>query len=169
MKSIAIIVIALCACRQERYLEERGIAPKGGERIAIQTSPLAAGRGVPTRDVANPYEGNVHAVQEGKQFYIWFNCAGCHGAIGGGAIGPPLRDRDWIYGSSSAQIYHSIVEGRPQGMPAYRGVPEESLWKLVAFVRSLGEHPTEEPGAVATEPEKLQRETQSKEAPHGAK
>ena len=34
-------------------------------------------------------------------------------------MGPSLRDADWIYGSSPANIYSSISEGRAKGMPAW--------------------------------------------------
>ena len=69
-----------------------------------------------------------------------FNCAGCHGGAGGGGIGPPLADAQWIYGDSPANIYASIVQGRPNGMPAFGpSLQGEAVWKLAAYVRSLSE------------------------------
>ena len=41
--------------------------------------------------------------------------------MGGGGIGPPLMDDRWIYGSAPENIYASIVQGRPNGMPAWGG------------------------------------------------
>ena len=35
---------------------------------------------------------------QGKRLFSWYNCIGCH-ANGGGGIGPPLMDDEWIYGS----------------------------------------------------------------------
>ena len=65
------------------------------------------------------------------------NCTGCH-AHGGGAIGPPLMDDNWIYGSQPDQIFSTIVEGRPNGMPSFRGkLPDYEIWQLAAYVRSL--------------------------------
>ena len=65
------------------------------------------------------------------------NCTGCH-AHGGGAIGPPLMDDSWIYGSHPDQIFATIVEGRPNGMPSFRGkLPDYEIWQLAAYVRSL--------------------------------
>ena len=49
-----------------------------------------------------PYDGNAYAVSEGKRLYNQFNCSGCH-FQGGGGIGPPLMDADWIYGSAPAE------------------------------------------------------------------
>ena len=65
------------------------------------------------------------------------NCYGCH-ANGGGAIGPALMDDKWIYGSQPDQIFATIVEGRPNGMPAFHGkLPDYQVWQLAAYVRSL--------------------------------
>jgi cytochrome c oxidase cbb3-type subunit III len=83
------------------------------------------------------YEYNAYAISEGKRLYEWFNCSGCH-AHGGGAIGPALMDDKWVYGSDPARIYETIVAGRPNGMPAFRTVPDQQVWQLVAYVRSLG-------------------------------
>jgi cytochrome c oxidase cbb3-type subunit III len=139
LRTAALLALALPACREERIYTERLVPGHTGEALPVHTTSLFAGQAVPTPSVRNPYEGNVHATRDGERLYLWFNCAGCHGAIGGGGIGPPLRDRDWIYGGTDLQIYRSIVEGRPQGMPSYRGVSEDALWRLVAYVRSLGE------------------------------
>jgi cytochrome c oxidase cbb3-type subunit 3 len=75
---------------------------------------------------------------QGRQLFMSFNCAGCHGASGGGGIGPPLADDQWIYGGSDANIYATIVQGRPNGMPAFGpSLQGEVVWKLAAYVRSL--------------------------------
>jgi cytochrome c oxidase cbb3-type subunit 3 len=71
-----------------------------------------------------------------------FNCAGCHGARGGGGIGPPFADAEWIYGGEPQNVFQSVVQGRPAGMPAFGGqIPDEQVWKIVAFVRSLAGGP----------------------------
>ena len=58
---------------------------------------------------------------EGKRLYAAYNCAPCHGVNGGGAIGPPLIDDKWIYGAGADQIYATISQGRPNGMPSFGG------------------------------------------------
>jgi cytochrome c oxidase cbb3-type subunit 3 len=84
-----------------------------------------------------PYDRNAWAVSEGKRLYAWYNCVGCH-ANGGGGMGPPLMDDQWIYGSEPAQIHATIVEGRPNGMPSFGGkIPDQQIWQIVAYVRSL--------------------------------
>jgi cytochrome c oxidase cbb3-type subunit 3 len=48
-------------------------------------------------------------------------------------------DDQWIYGSEPENIFASIVEGRPNGMPSFRGkIPALQVWQLTAYVRSLG-------------------------------
>jgi cytochrome c oxidase cbb3-type subunit III len=83
------------------------------------------------------YENNAFHLSQGQKWYQWFNCTGCH-ANGGGDSGPPHIDDQWRYGSSLEQIYASIVEGRPNGMPSYRGkMSEQQLWELAAYVKSM--------------------------------
>jgi len=70
--------------------------------------------------------------------YSWYNCVGCH-AHGGGGIGPALMDRTWIYGGRPEQIYASIVQGRPNGMPSFgERLDDADRWRLVAYVQSMG-------------------------------
>ena len=85
----------------------------------------------------NPDEQNAYAVSEGKRLYEQYNCSGCH-FHGGGGIGPPLMDDKWVYGGDPANIFFTIVEGRPNGMPSFRGkIPDSEVWELAAYVRSM--------------------------------
>jgi len=53
-------------------------------------------------------------------------------------MGPPLNDSEWIYGSAPENIVQTIIEGRPDGMPSYRGkISNSQLWQLAAYVRTL--------------------------------
>ena len=86
----------------------------------------------------NPYANSVPAMVDGRKLFVRMNCSGCHGGRAGGGMGPSLRDADWLYGSSDAQIFDSIAEGRGKGMPAWgTRLPEDQIWKLVAYVKSL--------------------------------
>ena len=50
----------------------------------------------------------------------------------------PLMDDQWIYGDSPDNIFATIVEGRPNGMPAFGGrIPTQQVWQLAAYVRSM--------------------------------
>jgi cytochrome c oxidase cbb3-type subunit 3 len=47
-------------------------------------------------------------------------------------------DDFWLYGNQPAQVFQSIVEGRPNGMPSFGGkIPPQQVWQLVAYVRSM--------------------------------
>lgn len=84
------------------------------------------------------YESNAYLISEGKKLYFDFNCVGCH-SNGGGGMGPPLMDEHWIYGHRPEQIFSTILQGRPNGMPAYQGrLNHHQTWQLVAYVRALG-------------------------------
>lgn len=92
-----------------------------------------------TNEVPNPLGGDAGAIEEGHHLFISMNCAGCHGYDAKGGMGPDLTDAYWRYGGMPTSIYNSIYEGRPLGMPAWgRALPALDIWKLVAFVQSLG-------------------------------
>jgi cytochrome c oxidase cbb3-type subunit 3 len=98
---------------------------------------LQPGQKTPATAVKNEYEENAYALSEGKRLFSSYNCNGCH-AQGGGGMGPPLMDENWIYGGRPEQIFSTIVEGRPNGMPSFRGkVPDFQVWQLAAYVRSM--------------------------------
>jgi cytochrome c oxidase cbb3-type subunit III len=131
-----VALLVLPACERE-HRQFRDWPPAAGAGTAVRESPLESGP--PTREIAvrNEYEGNAWAVSEGKELYNQFNCSGCH-FQGGGGIGPPLMDAQWIYGSRPENIFETIVEGRPNGMPSFRGkLGNDQVWKLVAYVRSM--------------------------------
>jgi cytochrome c oxidase cbb3-type subunit 3 len=128
--------LALASCERE----ERGfrVEPPASSRVnTIRLTDLQPGPAQPALVTKNPYEENAYAVSEGQQLFEQMNCVGCH-FHGGGGMGPPLMDQRWIYGSDPAQIFSTIVEGRPNGMPSFRGkLTDDQVWKLVAYVRSL--------------------------------
>lgn len=105
-------------------------------QIETQTS-LHAGAPLPASGATSPFQRNAWAQSEGKRLYTSYNCAGCH-ANGGGGIGPPLMDDEWIYGFLPGNIFSSIIEGRPNGMPSFRNkIPDYQVWQLVAYVQSM--------------------------------
>jgi cytochrome c oxidase cbb3-type subunit 3 len=151
--TLAAVALLLLACHREK----RVLVPKAPD---IQRPlPVRVGTNQPgpkllaATALKNPYEGNAYAVSQGQQLYSQYNCAGCH-FHGGGGIGPPLMDAEWIYGSSPANIYTSIVEGRPNGMPSFGGhIPDNQVWMIVSYVRSLGGF--EPAGATPTRSEEM--------------
>jgi cytochrome c oxidase cbb3-type subunit 3 len=132
----ALLVVAIAGCERER--RDFGATPSGATAIrSLRMSDVVPGV-VDTRPhVDNPDEDNAYALAEGRRLFHWYNCVGCH-AEGGGGSGPALMDDVWIYGSDPANVFATIVQGRPNGMPAFGGrIPEKEVWELVAYVRSM--------------------------------
>jgi cytochrome c oxidase cbb3-type subunit 3 len=136
---LAALLAAGCE-REKRYFEKPLVAPNPvAQADAVSDlQPGEAGKGMRARAAVGGYsESNVQALAQGKMLYRWYNCTGCH-AQGGGGIGPALMDDQWIYGSRADDIFATIMEGRPNGMPSFRGrIPEEQAWQIVAYVRSM--------------------------------
>jgi cytochrome c(L) len=88
----------------------------------------------------NPYTGNAEAIQQGRTLYLQHGCAACHGAGGGGGMGPALLDDEWKFGSDDLTLVKLIKGEIPQQtMPAAFGgvLNEDEIWKILAFIRSL--------------------------------
>jgi cytochrome c oxidase cbb3-type subunit 3 len=147
MKRVCLILaLALIGCeREERPLkvEKRsaGDVVRTVELSSIvpglppSTQPSAGSESGPIR---SDYEKNAYLLSEGQRLFKSYNCKTCHGSGGGGDIGPALIDDKWIYGYEPEQVYASIVQGRPNGMPAYgRRITEDQAWQLAAYVRSM--------------------------------
>ncbi len=133
---IPLAVLGLTACDREDR-EPRGAPVGDSGPAAITQSTLYAGAPSPPGPSHQEYEGNAYHLSQGKQLYTSFNCNACH-ANGGGGIGPALMDDKWIYGGTLDNIYATIVQGRPNGMPSFRNkIPEQQVWELAAYVRSL--------------------------------
>ena len=105
--------------------------------VTVPVGPIP-GPGAAPQLPADPYSTNTVALAEGRKLFVYYNCYGCHGGHGGGGMGPSLRDETWIYGSSDAEVFDSIAQGRGKGMPAW-GVklPQDQIWKLVAYIKSM--------------------------------
>jgi len=145
MRKLAMIaaVVLSCACQRET----RNLRPEP-TRLAVyndaaRESELQPGNPKTQPAVQNPSHGNANDISEGQRLFGWYNCTGCH-FHGGGGIGPPLIKSDWIYGDEPANLFDTIVKGRPNGMPSWGGkIPEYQVWQLVAYVRSMnGKEPT---------------------------
>lgn len=131
---LALAVGPGCERETRRFRE---LPPTATADTSLRLTPLEAG--VPVRRVRlrSAYEQNAYAVSEGKRLYSQFNCVGCHGN-GGGGMGPPLMDDEWIYGSEPENIFATIVQGRPNGMPSFGGkIATNQIWQLAAYVRSM--------------------------------
>jgi cytochrome c oxidase cbb3-type subunit III len=137
---LASSLAALAACDGDRGNPRDAAPARPASAEHVRTSTLVPGgphadTGV---DRPNPYSGDARAIREGERLFDWFNCSGCH-AGGGGGMGPPLMDRQWIYGQRPVQLYDSIVSGRPNGMPAFGAmIPPQQVWQIIAYIETMG-------------------------------
>jgi len=147
MRFPALLVLGLLVACHRETREVDAPLPFSQAQLATTTTVIAGG--VPTM-APDPrvrrYETSAWHVSEGQRLYTEFNCVECH-AHGGGGIGPPLIDQEWVYGSSSPQIVATLIQGRPNGMPSFRRIlTEEQMWQLAAYVRSMaGQVPKDVP------------------------
>ena len=132
--SAALLLVTACRREERRFREMAPAATATSVATAVNLQP---GPTYTVTETRSPYGYNAYSISEGKALYNQFNCVGCH-SNGGGGMGPPLMDDKWIYGSDPASIFATIMEGRPNGMPAWRGrIPNYQVWRLVSYVRSM--------------------------------
>ena len=143
--AIAIAALAIAGSdREERHSRSKPVT----ETIPAGQSPdtiyPGTGTAPPLDARAALYDNNAPALAEGQMLYTQMNCVGCH-SHGGGGMGPALMDDEWRYGGRLDQIAATIAEGRPNGMPAWRGkLTQDQIWKLAAYVRSLSGQPSKD-------------------------
>jgi len=149
------MVVAACDRKPQEAAEHPAAQPapqKSGDALTVALVPFSPGgqKPISTEDAeGRRIMRDPEQIAAGKQLYSALNCVGCH-FHGGGGIGPALMDDKWIYGDSIENIASTIREGRPNGMPSFRGVvPDEQIWQLAAYVRSFS-HPIEGSRAAAT-------------------
>jgi cytochrome c oxidase cbb3-type subunit 3 len=134
--TLAALLLLASACDREdrRYRESPPSATPTG---VVRLSSLQPGPTLDSTHAANAYQENAYAISEGQRLFGWYNCSGCH-ANGGGGMGPPLIDDEWIYGDAPENVNETIVQGRPNGMPSFGArIPTPQVWQIVAYVRSL--------------------------------
>ncbi len=142
--ALSALLLLTASCQREKRTLQPSPTRLAVYGDAARESDLRPGGPIdPQPVVTNPYNGSAYEIAEGQRLFDWYNCSGCHSA-GGGAIGPPLIKTDWIYGGEPANLFDTLVKGRPNGMPSWGGrIPEYQMWQLVAFIRSLnGKQPT---------------------------
>jgi mono/diheme cytochrome c family protein len=125
--SVATTAVVVAACKGR----EQGAAagPAAG--------PSDTGAGV-TAVALRHYTGNPDSARMGRALFIRYNCYGCHGGLAGGAMGPSLRDTIWKYGGTDSAITMSISQGRPLGMPTWKGIiPPDQIRLIVDYIHSL--------------------------------
>ena len=143
-----LVLVLGQACRDSRAEEPR----RASQQTPAQGAQDLAGRFVSHAEhiqpgmvkpfagllLKNPHEGDAKAIATGGKLFVAYNCIDCHGADGSGAMGPSLADGRWHFGGQAGEVFESIYQGRPEGMPAWGSlISDDQIWMLVSYVRSL--------------------------------
>jgi cytochrome c oxidase cbb3-type subunit 3 len=123
---------------QDSAARRTGVDPAG--RFVSHPGHIQPGLVKPYAGLAlrNPYASDPNARALGAKLFISYNCADCHGADGSGFMAPTLQDGRWHFGGSDQELFESIYEGRPDGMPAWGSlIADDQIWMLVSYVRTL--------------------------------
>lgn len=71
---------------------------------------------------------------EGRRLYLKYNCYGCHGMRGAGAMGPRL-----IGEAEFSDVREKVLFGSDEGMPSYgRFMTATDIANLAAYLGTLG-------------------------------
>ena len=84
----------------------------------------------------HPFIGDAKAIAAGQVLFV-NGCAACHGAEGQGGRGPGLRQRVMWHPLEDDTLFTNIQKGIPAGGMPPSNLPDDQVWQLVAFVRSL--------------------------------
>jgi cbb3-type cytochrome c oxidase subunit III len=144
--ALLLPVLASVACRDQHAAQSATKADSSAtatttNAIVIsrhEARVFAGGIAPPTEKFTNAATNDAKAAEAGAALFTGMNCDGCHGGGAVGAVGPSLTDGRWRYGGADEEIFRSIAEGRPRGMPAFGGVLQPAMiWRLVAYIKSL--------------------------------
>jgi putative heme-binding domain-containing protein len=84
----------------------------------------------------NPFGNDPQAVAAGAEVFR-IHCSACHGAQGEGGSGPDLTEGNYSSGGRDEDLRQVVMTGRGV-MRGFRNIlTGESIWQVVAYVRSL--------------------------------
>ncbi|MDX1984752.1 MAG: c-type cytochrome [Bryobacteraceae bacterium] len=84
----------------------------------------------------NPF-GSPDDVKRGNGLFQT-HCSYCHGASGEGGRGADLTTGQFRRGSSDAELFQTVRHGVPGSEMGPVRATDDDVWRMVAFVRSLG-------------------------------
>ncbi len=140
--------------RHERHQQHHGMG-RAGQGICPQTRTIAqAPDKIAQRK--NPFEFNAENFIKGESLYQWTAepnpCKICHGPTGNGlgmmTQGLPAMPRNFTCSEimrdiSDGQMFWIIKNGSPAtGMPAYKFLSDDEIWKLILYIRHFEQKKT---------------------------
>jgi len=109
-------------------------------RIGLIAAVLVFSVGCAQKGASGSSGGPVQDVVEGRNIYLTYGCVGCHGVSGGGGMGKPILDDEWIFGSDDATLFKLIRGDIPkQTMPNVIGkaLTDDQVRKVISYVRFI--------------------------------
>lgn len=94
------------------------------------------GRGAPAVAVRNPLEGNADAIRTGGDLYRQ-RCSTCHGNDAKGAARGSDLTAVWTFGATDVQLFQSARRGIPNTLLSHSFGPDDDLWSILAYLRTL--------------------------------
>ncbi|MBL8173814.1 MAG: c-type cytochrome [Bryobacterales bacterium] len=83
----------------------------------------------------NPFTSEKD-LAEGKRFYRFY-CINCHGTDGASGRGARLATKSHRVGNSDRELYQSIANGIAGSEMPGHWLDEDTIWKILTFVRTL--------------------------------
>ena len=107
------------------------------ESIVIAPQVRAGSGRRPAMRSTNPLGHTPEVISEGRQLYN-SSCTACHGFEGtDGDRGPALAAARRYLRNSDDDLFAAIKNGIPGTLMPAAGLPEDRVWKIVAYIRSL--------------------------------
>lgn len=98
-------------------------------------------KNVPERDHArtNPYHDQADAIAAGRRIFV-DRCSHCHGENAEGTKKRPPLKSERIQQASEGDLHWLLVNGNMRkGMPSWAKLPDQQLWQVIAYLKSLHE------------------------------
>ena len=118
-----------------------GIAATPQDSSKTPDGPIAAEA---AKKLKSPVPYTKKSIAKGRALFAR-SCTGCHGPDGKATVDVVANATDltspklYQSGSSEGEMFRSIRDGQGASMPSFKGQiqPEEDIWNLVNFIRSL--------------------------------
>jgi len=122
---VGLVVITSLALATRKPKREDGPAAR------LSKAPRAA------QSLQNPFAGQAAARAAGRKLYEQ-HCAQCHGADARGLDHAADLHSPAVQGAPPGVLFWALRNGRiRKGMPSWSRLPDEQLWQLVTYLKTL--------------------------------
>ena len=161
------LVIACCAaavvagCQRNEGRETPHAAPAGTASAPVPDSLGGVIPGIHPQvafgSLHNPYQGNVQAERNGRQLFLSYNCVGMPRRARGRRDGSePARQRVERTGTATPICSRPSPKAGQAACPTWGNkIPEDQIWKLVSYIRTLRTKEEPDPPPPATQPNRM--------------